>query len=846
MRPVKTSALFPLVLALAGALTAQIAPDPGVVTTRQEITPAGIQTVFQGRVYGVTFGASPSELWVLTASEVVRLDWSANKVLGRFSLGGNPGLQGIHYDAGTGRVLVSMARPASAGETDTRAKVRLVSIRDGRVEVLADGLGHHIAGAVTSNGKVAVVPLIYNNKLSVIDLQAGLVQEVSTRGIAPFGVAIDRAGTTAYVTHWGGRLPVSGELTARSGPDSVVVDERGIAATGMVAKIDLGSRTVSRVIEVGLHPTAILWDEARNRLYVAESNSDSVAVIDTGQDAVVQRIDLQPFEQPVAGVAPTALALSADSATLYVACGGINAIAVVDAATAALRGLIPTAWYPNALAMSPNGETLAVSALLGVGSGWSGNPKRRYVHAYQGSVSVIAIPTPEDLASFTTAVAENNQMRPASGMPPDPSGEEPVPVAIPRRAGDPSLIKHVVFIIKENRTYDQVLGDLGKGNGDSSLVLFGWDVTPNHHRLADQFVLLDNFYANGGNSADGHQWLTQANETAYCLWPGYTGRSYPFDGTDPIAYSRSGFIWDAALQMGRRVRVYGEYAGSIGGNRVDLLNRWRAGEDFTKRWWITAPLAPLNNILARNYPPYSTGIPDVIRAQILLADARKWVEEGSMPNLVIVQLPSDHTEGTRPGSSTPKAMVADNDLALGMIVEALSQTPFWPRMAIFVVEDDAQDGVDHVDGHRTVALVISPYAKRGYVDSTFYSQVSILKTIELILGLPSLSLFDLIANDMRNGFQDEPDFTPYEAVVPQQSLFEVNPPLATLRGPAREAAVASMRMRFDVPDAAPSERLNRILWHQIRGWKVPYPGVKRAAFAPLAVNVEDEEREVLR
>ena len=297
------------------------------------------------------------------------------------------------------------------------------------------------------------------------------------------------------------------------------------------------------------------------------------------------------------------------------------------------------------------------------------------------------------------------------------------PVPIPVRAGEPSLIEHVVYIIKENRTYDQVFGDMKKGNGDPSLVMFGEDVTPNHHRLADQFVLLDNFYATGGNSGDGHQWLTQANETAYCLWPGYRGRSYPFDGSDPIAYSEGGFIWDAALKMKKTVRVYGEYAPRLAsqGQRLKLLERWRNGERFRGLWKAESPIPPLNGLLAPDFPAYSTDIPDVARSRLFREDLKEFERQGSMPNLTILQLPSNHTFGTRAGASTPKAMVADNDLALGEIVEALSKSPFWKKMVIFVVEDDAQNGVDHVDGHRTVALAIGPYVRRGYVDSTFYS-----------------------------------------------------------------------------------------------------------------------------
>ena len=231
------------------------------------------------------------------------------------------------------------------------------------------------------------------------------------------------------------------------------------------------------------------------------------------------------------------------------------------------------------------------------------------------------------------------------------------------------------------------------------------------------------------------------------------------------------------------------------------------------------------------------------RAQIFIADVKKWEGEGRMPNLVLLQLPSDHTNGSAPGTHTPKAMVADNDLALGQIVEALSKSPFWKKMAIFVVEDDAQNGVDHVDGHRTTALAISPYIRRGSVDSTFYAHQSMLKTIELILGLPTLSLFDLIANDMRASFTNEPDFTPYSVVQPKQSLYELNPQLGSLRGQLRRDALDSLRMRFDTPDAAPTERLNRIVWRQVKGVKSPYPRVRQAVFSALSVDIDDEDRE---
>ncbi|HYZ87578.1 MAG TPA: bifunctional YncE family protein/alkaline phosphatase family protein [Bryobacteraceae bacterium] len=839
------------------ALLAQTLPrsvtDPGVVTTRQTISPAGVPSIFGSRVYGTAFGESSREVWVLTANKVYRLDWSENKILGEWPLGGSPGLQGIRFDRAAKSALVTrMVRDADRKNSPPRVEV--VAWNASGPSRVAES-GTQLAGgvALANDKRLGVVPLTFNNKAAVIDMESKSVLSTIPVGIAPFGAAVSSDGQVAYVTNWGGRLPKKGDLTAPTGDDpgadQVVVDARGIASTGSVTRIDLAAKAATHQIATGLHPTATAWDEAGKRLYVVNANSDSISVIDTATQRLTSTISLQPFAQKAHGVAPSAIAISNDGDTAYIACGGINAIAVLDTTRGTLRGLIPTAWYPSSLSLSHDGKRLAVGALLGIGSGWREEPKKRYVHAYRGSVSIIELPDPAQLAAYTVSVSENNHLPLASGgrvapVPLPRAGVAPVPV--PERAGEPSTIEHVVLIIRENRTYDQVFGDLPKGNGDPSLVMFGRDVTPNAHRLAEEFVLLDNFYATGGNSADGHQWLTQANETGYPLWPGYTGRSYPFDGSDPIAPSSSGFLWDAALSRKKTVRIYGEYAGlgdSRGAPRAQLLKEWKDGGDFSSRFQQSAPIASLNKILAKNYPAYNIYIPDVIRAQIFNKDVEQWEREASMPNLVMLLLPSDHTLGASPGQSTPAAMVADNDLALGQIVEALTKSRFWPKMAIFVIEDDAQNGVDHVDGHRTVALAISPYTRRGHIDSTFYASQSILKTIELILGLPHLSLFDLIANDMRNSFTNTADLRPYTAVEPKQSLFDANPTLRTLRGDSRRAAIHSARMNWTVPDAAPTDRLNRILWHQVHGSKRPYPGTKAGLFTPLSLEVDDDDRE---
>jgi YVTN family beta-propeller protein len=825
--------------AIATAQTRSV-PDPGVITTRQAITPAGTPTVFDGRVYGVAFGESASELWVSNASKLYRLDWNANRVIESIAMPGAPGLQAIHYDPATRRPLIAAAVRAQRGP----ASIGLFSPNN----AIASNLGTYIAGAIASNGKLAAIPLTHDNQLAIVDLSTKSVTAKIPTGIAPFAAVISSDSTTAFVSNWGGRIPKSGDLTAPTGldpkADQVVVDKRGIASTGTVTRIDLTSLKPTATIEVGLHPTALAWDEPAHRLYVANGNSDSISVIDTARNTVVSVISLAPFLIKAAGIAPTALALSPDRAILYAACGGINAIAVIDTRSGAPRGLIPTAWYPNHLAVSSDGKWIAVSALLGVGPGWRDAPNKKYVHADRGSVAVIPVPDVAQLASYTKAVAVNNRLD-LAGTPEPPPIHNLRPTPIPARAGDPSLIDHVVFIIKENRTYDQVLGDIAKGNGDASLTMFGKNVTPNQHKLAEEFVLFDNFYATGGNSADGHQWLTQANETDYVLWPGYAGRSYPFDGTDPIAYSKNGFLWDYALARGKSVRIYGEYSGlqrEPASRRHTYLAEWRDGTDFTHQWTTKAPIAALNKLIAPSYPAYTTTIPDVIRAQIFLADLKRMNAENSMPNLMLVQLPSNHTNGTNPAVSTPQAMVADNDYALGQIVEGLTKSKFWPKMAIFIVEDDAQNGVDHVDGHRTVALAVSPYIRRGQVDSTFYSTQSMVKTIELILGLPSMSLFDLIAEDMRAAFTPQPTAAPYTAIPPITSLYDENPPTQALRGDPRQAAIQSSKMHFEIPDAAPTERLNRILWHTVMGWNVPYPGAHHAVFAPLSLDIDDDDR----
>jgi YVTN family beta-propeller protein len=564
---------------------ARAVTDPGVITTRQAITPAGVQSVFDGRVFGVTFGATDAELWVLTGRtasgkpRVSRLDWMQNRIRGQWDLNGTPALQGLAFDASRESPLVGITLPQREAGNRPGGSIQLLRHTGTGFVPLASDLGGHLAGGPVVSGsganRRAVLPLVFDNALAILDAETGRVAgTVKTNGVAPFGAALSRDGRIAWVSNWGGRWPKDGDPTLPTGldpkADRVVVDKRGIASTGTITRIDVDGLKTTHSLDVGLHPTAMAWDETRQRLFVANANSDSISVVDTQAQRVVATFPIEPFGLKLNGIAPTALAVAADGATLFVALGGLNAVAMIDVPSTPLgagpqwtvRGFIPTAWYPNHLALSRDGSMLAVATLLGAGSGSQGSAARRQVHAYRGTVSVVKVPDRAELDSFTTAVAENNHITTArQQLAEAPASTTPLPV--PRRAGDPSLIQHVVYIIKENRTYDQLFGDLPKGNGEPSFVMFGESVAPNHRKLANEFVLLDNFYATGGNSGDGHQWVTQASETSYAMWPGYAGRSYPFDGTDPIAYANTGFLWDLARARGKTVKVYGEFAGRL-------------------------------------------------------------------------------------------------------------------------------------------------------------------------------------------------------------------------------------------------------------------------------------------
>jgi YVTN family beta-propeller protein len=702
------------------------------------------------------------------------------------------------------------------------------------------GAPHPAGLARDADGGLWVTATRANN---VQRVQPGDSETVAV-GVAPFALCFPRADH-GYVTNWGGDPPRPGDPQSLSSDTPVRIDARtNVANDGTVSVLarEGGRWKQIKSLRVGLHPSGMAQGPGRRLLYIANANSDTVSVIDTRTDAVIETILCRPQSGLPFGSGSNALAVSPDGTRLYVANGTNNCVAVVqlrnvDAPDGEVRtgpasrllGLIPTGWYPGGVAVSPDGKRLYVVNIKGTGSLSQPRPERKgkNSHDYLGSVSLIDVPDAAELARLTEQVRRNNQTALAlSGL--EAPRRDVRPVAVPARHGEPSVFEHVLYIIKENRTYDQVFGDIKEGDGDASLCIFGEEVTPNHHALARQFTLFDNFYCSGVLSADGHSWADAAYVTDYLerAFGGFT-RSYPDDGKDALAFPATGFLWDNALAKGRTLRNYGEFVAEEdytpkGTTWSDLYADHKNGT----RKVPVKPRVSLKSLAPHTHPTYPyfpLTAPDAYRADLFIEEFHEFEKKGSLPNLLYMSLPCDHTDGTKPGFPTPRAMVADNDLALGRIVEAVSHSKFWPKTCIFVVEDDPQDGFDHVDGHRTVALAISPYTRRGFVDHTQYTQVGMVKAIELALGLPPMNQMDLAATPLRACFQTEPDLSPFKAVPNRIKLDEMNPPIQKLRGQQRFWAEKSLALDLDHADRADEDTLNRILWHSVKGYDTPYP-----------------------
>lgn len=726
--------------------------------------------------------------------------------------------------------------------------------------------------ALSKDGKHAYALLNQNNTLTKIDLTQNPPKQLDEIrvGNAPHSIVITSDGATAYVSNEGGRAAKQNDFQIYSAGAEIVADPVvGSAVTGTVSAVDLATGQIKATISTGLHPTGMAF--LGQQLLVANTYSDTISVIDTSSNQVTRTIDLGlPIGVPGAGqaaygAAPNSIAVDAKRGIAYVALYNANAIAVVNVGAGVKNpvvGMIPVAYAPCSVVLDETANSLLVANDKGIGARYSFETDYGVTgyntHQDNGTVSIVPVPDLGSLGMMTKQVYQNNHwdlvenIKSASGGSPSTK-----PVAIPAKIGDPSLIKHVFLIIRENRTYDQILGDVAAGNGDTSLAVFGGKDTPNAHALVTRFPLLDNFYDPSRQSADGHQWIAEAmapyaDDIQSPDWI----RSYPGGNAgDALAYRKPGFLWSEASAKGLPVKIYGEYVenesflqpdGSTDEpSWSDLYTdsqNFESGAEPTLFYQNTitseASVPAVSNYLIKNFPPFDLNIPDQFRVDLWVQDFNKDVAAGTVPTLSVLWIMDDHTGGP----PDPDAEQADNDLAVGRIIDYISNSNVWSSSAIFIEEDDAQNGVDHVDGHRSPGYIVSPYAVQGgATDHTYYTQVNMTRTIEQILGLPPMNQFDLVASPMRTDFVkgDAPadNFLPWTHVPNQVPLDEgvtVSAASDATMSPAAKALKkAWLRKKAEVfagkmtkPDSEDTDTVNHLNWYMSTGFTRPYPGEK--------------------
>ena len=660
--------------------------------------------------------------------------------------------------------------------------------------------------AVTPNGKRVIVALSVSNELAVVKLATRAVVARIPVGVCPYGVELTRNGRFAFVSNFGGGRPQDGDKTETCAGSAIAVDERAVALRGSVSVVDLKTAAVIEEITTGIHPEAMTKSADGKQLYVVDASGDSISVIRMASRKVVARLGTKPEAGLPYGSLTNGVAVGGDG-TLFTVNAGNNAVALIDPAKPeAPFAFIPAGGYPGALCV--RGNDLFIGNIAG----------------YQGNLQKVTLPAdPAELAKLTAEAKLGfrlpeilrAQERAQTGVPPKP---------VPDRVGEPSPIKHVVYIIKENKKFDQVLGDIGRGNSEPKFCEFPRATTPNIHALADQFVLLDNYYCSGVLSSVGHQWTVQGLTTPYREKDWSNARSPYNFGLDPLSYAGCGFIWDHLLRNGVSFRNFGEM-GVVSTPKknpqwADYFEPWaehRDGPGFTIDYQIDS----LRRYSDLRYPGWEMAIPDQVRADIFLKALAEFEQAGTMPEFTMIYLPDDHTVAARQGWPSPRAYVADNDRALGRVVEGLTKSRFWQDMVIFSIQDDPQTGVDHVDGHRSFCLLASPYAKHGgEVVSRFYTQSSVLHTICRIFGVAPMNQLVAMAPVMAECFQQNSDTTPFTSSVSEVALNEVSPnPKAAPNKTQAALAPRTLGMDFSKPDLIDDDALvfSRWAWSTVRG-----------------------------
>ncbi|MEV5968035.1 phosphoesterase [Kribbella sp. NPDC051952] len=731
------------------------------------------------------------------------------------------------------------------------------------VTIAADGAKHALVGEAVFSADSSTVYSAVNgqNRVVAIDTATGTVKQSWAVGNAPRDMV--QVGSKLYVSNEGGRPAKPGEPTINSYGTQVPASQITAATTtGTVSVIDLTHPTATPAsISVGLHPTAMY---AKNgAVFVTNTATNNVSVIDTRRQRVVQTIATQPWPEASVGYEPNGVTLT-DDGHLLVTLGRANAVAVYKYRNplepVSYIGLLPTDYFPAEIATV--GKDIVVSNTRGVDARRTTTAAGHATHDTTSSLTRFRLPDDHVIRANTAKVFQQNGWTKGAAQAAQDKRHQPKPVPVPVKLGDPSTIKHVFLLVKENRTYDQLYGDIPEGNGDPALAQYGANVTPNQHALAAQFGLYDNTYDIGTNSAEGHNWLMQADNPEYTeSSAGEYLRSYDTED-DALGHQKSGFIWTGAQAAGKTVRDFGEFqqfltkpAGATWQNLYcDTKNMAATGQDTAYPLVSSSPIPSLNNVSVHGFPKFDTDVPDIYRYEIWKRD----FEQNGPSNLNMFWLSSDHTGGPPNGA----AQVADNDLAVGKIVDEISHSKYWKDSAIFVVEDDSQAGLDHIDGHRAPVQIISPYAQHGIVDSHYYTQITMIRTIEQILGITPMNQKDTAATPMAAAFTNKPNYTPFKALPNRTSLtagISTLPPCGAdvpaaqdpaaapapkAVVPADQQAVAAQwetwkkQQKLTGPDAradyANPAQMNHFDWYQAHDWSTPYPGESKI-FAPVDV-----------
>jgi YVTN family beta-propeller protein len=886
-----------------------------VVSDGQIINPAGIQVDLGIRVRAKAIALNPNSathtaaVLTLGASEaVVVFDTQTGKVLQNYLPFGDPSgsYGGITYSADGKYLLfsqdssfVAIANVSPLGLLTDNAQVPvppnntfITCFPNSPIGDYGRSCGTFYSTntsypggvAFSHDGKSAYALLNQNDTLTRIDLtKTPLAQGAQIRvGNAPHSIVIN--GQTAYVSNEGGREAKESDVQVYSAGTPIVADPiNGSAITGTVSVVDLTTMQVVDTIShgIGLHPTGMaLFGEA---LLVANTYSDTISVIDTATNKVMRTINLGlPIQVPgqhkaAYGAAPNSIAVDAKAGVAYVALYNANAIAVVDLSGGSeepVLGMIPVSYAPASVVLDAADKQLIVANDKGIGTRNSTETDHGVTglnsHQDNGTVSIVPLPNKETLESMTKQVYQNNHWDLRRNIESAGGGSRSeAPVPIPAKIGDPSLIKHVFLIIRENRTYDQMLGDVSAGNGDPSLAVFGGADSPNMHDIVKRFPLLDNFYDPSRQSADGHQWIVEAmapyaDDIQSPDWV----RSYPGGNAgDALAYTKKGFLFQEAVAAGLSTKIYGEYVENeffptaLGHPTwsqfyADALN-FEAGKESTLKYQnaiaVTSTIPVVSDHLIKNFPQFDLEIPDQFRVDLWVQDFKNDLDSGTVPALSILWIMDDHTGG----SPTSDAEQADNDLAVGRIIDYISHSSVWKSSAIFIEEDDAQNGVDHIDGHRSPGYIVSPYAvQHGPTDHTYYTQVNMTRTIEQILGLPPMNQFDLVASPMRTAFveemPEEENFKPFKHLPNQVPLDKgVAPAIAKVSDMAKAWKKAKVKIfagKSTKPDSEDPDTVNHLAWYEATNFKRPYPGETKVRPPTdfkdrLATREEDEKGE---